>query len=131
MGLKKNILYSSVLTTANYVFPLLVYPYVSRVLGVTNIGICNFVDSIIHYFILFSMMGVTIMGTREIAASRANSDSLDSKFSSIIALNGITTLIALIILIIATLSVPQLWENRHMMVYGGCLLYTSPSPRDS
>lgn len=118
MGLKKNILYSSVLTTANYVFPLLVYPYVSRVLGVTNIGICNFVDSIIHYFILFSMMGVTIMGTREIAASRANSDSLDSKFSSIIALNGITTLIALIILIIATLSVPQLWENRHMMVYG-------------
>lgn len=125
MGLKKNILYSSVLTTANYVFPLLVYPYVSRVLGVTNIGICNFVDSIIHYFILFSMMGVTIMGTREIAASRANSDSLDSKFSSIIALNGITTLIALIILIIATLSVPQLWENRHMMVYGGVKLISN------
>lgn len=125
MGLKKNILYSSILTTANYIFPLLVYPYVSRVLGVTNIGICNFVDSIIHYFILFSMMGVTIMGTREIAASKANSSSLDSKFSSIIALNAITTFIALIALAIATITIPQLWDNRHMMLYGGVKLFSN------
>ena len=125
MGVKKNILYSSILTTANYIFPLLVYPYVSRVLGVTNIGICNFIDSIIHYFILFSMMGVTIMGTREIAASKANSLSLDSKFSSIIALNGITTLLALVALIIATIFVPQLWENKQMMIYGGVKLISN------
>lgn len=125
MGVKKNILYSSILTTANYIFPLLVYPYVSRVLGVTNIGICNFIDSIIHYFILFSMMGVTIMGTREIAASKANSLSLDSKFSSIIALNGITTLLALVSLIVATIFVPQLWENKQMMIYGGVKLISN------
>ena len=56
MSIKKNILYSSVLTVSNFLFPLLVYPYISRVLGATNIGICNFVDSIINYFILFSMM---------------------------------------------------------------------------
>ena len=64
MGVKKNFLYSAILTISNYIFPLLTYPYVSRVLGVTNIGICNFVDSIINYFILFSMMGVSIFGIR-------------------------------------------------------------------
>ena len=47
--LKKNFFYSALLTVANYVFPLLTYPYVSRVLGVTNIGICNYVDGIINY----------------------------------------------------------------------------------
>ena len=125
MGVKKNILYSSVLTTANYIFPLLVYPYVSRVLGVTNIGICNFIDSIIQYFILFSMMGVTIMGTREIAASKADSSSLDGKFSSIIVLNGITTLLALVTLIIVTIFIPQLWENKQMMIYGGVKLISN------
>ena len=45
-SIKKNFLYSSILTTANYLFPFLTYPYVARVLGVTNVGICNFVDSI-------------------------------------------------------------------------------------
>ena len=65
--IKKNFFYSSILTTANYIFPFLTYPYVSRVLGVNNIGICNFVDSIINYFILFSMMGISIVGIREIA----------------------------------------------------------------
>ena len=49
-SIKKNFFYSSILTTANYIFPLLTFPYASRVLGVTNIGIVNFVDSIIHYF---------------------------------------------------------------------------------
>ena len=52
-SLKKNFLYSSLLTSANYIFPLIVYPYVSRVLGVNNIGLCNFIDSIINYFTLF------------------------------------------------------------------------------
>ena len=65
--LKRNVFYNSVLTLANYVFPLIVFPYVSRVLGVGNIGICNFVDSILQWFILFSMMGINIVGNREIA----------------------------------------------------------------
>ena len=50
---KRNFVYNGILTLSNYIFPLIVYPYVSRVLGVSNIGICNFVDSIVHWFILF------------------------------------------------------------------------------
>ena len=71
-SVKKNFVYSSILTVSNYIFPLLTYPYVSRVLGVTNIGICNYVDSIINYFILFSMMGISVTGIREIAAHKNN-----------------------------------------------------------
>ena len=33
MSLRKNFIYSSILTVSTYLFPLLVYPYVSRVLG--------------------------------------------------------------------------------------------------
>ena len=49
MGLKKNILYSGFLTTSLYIFHFITYPYVSRVLGVTNVGICNYVQSIVQY----------------------------------------------------------------------------------
>lgn len=57
MSIKKNFVYSSILTVSNYLFPLLTFPYISRVLGVTNIGICNYVDSIITYFVFFSYGG--------------------------------------------------------------------------
>lgn len=117
-SVKKNFLYSSVLTTANYIFPLLTYPYVSRVLGVTNIGICNFVDSIINYFVLFSMMGISTVGIREVAINKNNPDKLKSTFSSLLTLNAITTIIGIIALAIATITVPKLQENSELMFFG-------------
>lgn len=124
-NIKKNFLYSSFLTTANYIFPLLTYPYVSRVLGVTNIGICNFVDSIIQYFILFSMMGINIVGIREIAACNGNRHKLSKAFNSLFWLNTITTIIALIILSIAVVTVNQLREHWDMMAVGAMKLLTN------
>ena len=52
MSVRRNFIYNLILTFSSYLFPLLTYPYVSRVLGVIGIGTCNFVDSIIDYFIL-------------------------------------------------------------------------------
>ena len=100
MGIKRNFFFSSILTTANYIFPLIIFPYISRVLGVNNIGICNFVDSIINYFILFSMMGLSITGIREIAKVKKDKSILQQTFSSLFVLNLISTSIALILLII-------------------------------
>ena len=118
MGLKKNVIFSVILTSSNYIFPLLVYPYVARVLGVTNIGICNFVDNIINYFILISMMGINIMGNRQIASDRARGISLDKSFSSLFSLNLITTLIAVICLVTVTLTIKDLRENNQLMWFG-------------
>lgn len=118
VSIKKNFLYSSVLTVSNYLFPFLTYPYVSRVLGVTNIGICNFVDSIINYFVLLSMMGISILGIREIAGAKNDVIKLNRTFSSLFLLNSVTTAIALVAVVIAIYTVPQLYEHRELMVIG-------------
>ena len=52
MSIKRNFAYSGFLTMAGYVFPLITYPYVSRVLGVTNIGKCNFMTGIYKQLLL-------------------------------------------------------------------------------
>lgn len=117
-SVKKNFVYSSILTVSNYIFPLLTYPYISRVLGVTNIGICNYVDSIINYFILFSMMGISVTGIREIAAHKNNQSELNSVFTSLVLLNGIFTLGALVILLIAMYTVPGLYDYRTLLWVG-------------
>ena len=118
VSIKRNFVYSSVLTTANYIFPLLTYPYASRVLGVDRIGICNFVDSIINYFILFSVMGIGIIGIREIARSKDNKEDLNKTFSSLFLLNTISTSLVLIVLIGAIFLVPKLQAYKDMMWIG-------------
>ena len=78
-SLKRNIFYNSLLTTANYLFPLITFPYISRVLGVTNIGICGFVDSIIIYYSLFAMMGIRAVAIREIAGVKNDKEKSKEK----------------------------------------------------
>lgn len=124
-SLKKNFFYSGFLTTANYIFPLLTYPYVSRVLGVTNIGLCNFVDSIVNYFILFSMMGINIVGIREVAACKGNRQKLSNVFNGLLWLNTITTIIALVVLVVTVIMIEQLREHWDLMVVGAIKLATN------
>ena len=116
--IKKNFFYSSILTTANYIFPFLTYPYVSRVLGVNNIGICNFVDSIINYFILFSMMGISIVGIREIAKSKNDKKQLNRTFSSLFLINTISTSIVLVVLCISIYTVPKFYAYKELLFLG-------------
>ena len=117
-SLKKNFFYSALLTVANYVFPLITYPYVSRVLGVTGIGICNFVDNIVNWFIVFSTMGIFVIGVREIAAVRSGAQERSEVFSSLLALNGLMTLAAAMVLTLAIFIVPKLAAYRTLLFLG-------------
>lgn len=122
VSIKKNFLYSCLLTAANYIFPFITYPYVSRVLGVTNIGICNFVDSIINYYVLFAMMGIGVVGIREIASNKNDREKLNQTFNSLFLLNFVTTSIMLIGLIASIYLVPKLYEHRELMWFGALKL---------
>lgn len=118
VSLKKNFVYSSILTASNFIFPLLIYPYITRVLGVSNIGLCDFVDSIINYFTLFSMMGIAIVGTREIAKAKEDAERLGKVFSSLFLLNLTTTLIAELLLLAAYMLTEALREYPLLMMLG-------------
>lgn len=114
-SIKKNFVYSSILTVSNYIFPLLTYPYISRVLGVSNIGVCNFIDSIINYFILFSMLGMSVVGIREIASTKENHNKLNKTFSELFVFSGITTIFATILLILAMFIIPSLQQYKLLL----------------
>lgn len=117
-SIKKNFLYNSILTTANYIFPILVFPYVSRVLGVTNIGICNFADSIIQNFILISMLGIPIVGIREIVAAKKDRIKLNRIYSSIFYINALLTAAAVAILLCCTYLIDDLFRYKELMFVG-------------
>ncbi len=117
-SLKNNIFYSILLVLANYVFPFLTYPYVSRVLGVTGIGAYNFVDSVINYFILFSSLGINTLGVREISKCKGDPDALARTFSNLLIVNLALTGLMLLVLVVSTMTVPQLSAHKELMYIG-------------
>lgn len=126
MGIKRNILYSTFLTGANLIFPFITYPYISRVLGVEKIGICNFALGFINYFMLFAMMGITTIGIREIAQCRSDKDRMSKVFSSIFFLNLISSLIVSLVYLIVILLLPSLQQYRTLLLIGALqLLFAS------
>lgn len=118
MGIKRNFFFNSILTVAGYIFPILVFPYVSRVLGVNNIGICNFVDGIINYYILFATLGVSSVGIREIAKYDYDTEKMSTIFSTLLFISAISTIIVSLVLIITIYTIPQFYPYKEMLWIG-------------
>ena len=63
----KNYIYNTLYQILVLIAPLITTPYISRILGVTNIGIYQYSQSIASYFVLMGAVGTTLYGQREIA----------------------------------------------------------------
>lgn len=118
MGVKKNFGYNLILTGCNYIFPLIIFPYISRVLGVEQIGVCNFVDGIINYFILFSMLGIGSFGVREIARCGSDINQRSIVFSNLVFINFILTALSVASLVVCTYTIPKLLPYKEFLLVG-------------
>ena len=99
-SLKKNALLNMIKTVSSILFPLITFPYVSRVLMPENVGKVNFASSFISYFSLIASLGITTYAIRECSANKKNKEELSKIASQIFSINMYTTLIAYILLIL-------------------------------
>lgn len=72
-------------------FPLITFPYASRALGVSNIGLVNYANSIISYFILFACLGINAYSIREGAKIRDDKEKSKDFVSQMFSLSLIST----------------------------------------
>ncbi|MCM1311418.1 MAG: oligosaccharide flippase family protein [Bacteroides sp.] len=117
--IKKNIVYSTILTFSTYLVPLFVFPYISRVLGPAYIGAIDTVEYIIDFCVLCSMMGLTTFGIREIAKNRDNPVFLRQTFTNLFFLNVVTTIIILLLLGILMVCSSFFAERKTLLFIGG------------
>lgn len=66
-SIKKNYIFNASYQILLLIAPLVVAPYLSRVLQADGVGTASFVESIVSYFTLFATMGITLYGQREIS----------------------------------------------------------------
>lgn len=87
----------------NLLFPLVTFPYVSRILSVEGIGIYNFSSTYVSYFILIAGLGVSTYAVREGAKYRNNKKEIDQFSSEVFSINILSTIVAYILLWISLL----------------------------
>lgn len=103
----KNFIFNAVYQLLIYVFPLITIPYVSRVLGVNNIGIYSYTYSIVYIFMLLAQLGINNYGNREIARHRDDIIERSRLFLSIYTFQIITCFIMIVGYCLFLLSVEQ------------------------
>lgn len=89
-----NALLNSIRSILNILFPIITFPYVSRVLKVRGIGIYNFSNSIVSYFLLVAALGISTYAIREGAKLRDNKRKISKFVSEVFTINLCSTLIS-------------------------------------
>ena len=106
-SLKLNGILIVIRQTCNIAFPLILIPYVSRVLGNDNYGKYSFAYSVVSYFVLTAMLGIDTYAIREGSKIRDDRNKEIKFASEITTLNLVSCLASYILLILITFIVPR------------------------
>lgn len=120
--MKKNIIYNFLLTGSNLLFPLLTFPYLSRILGVQGMGICNFIISYGQNYLIIAALGIPVYGIREIAKVGEDKIKRSKLFFEILTLHFLFTCFLLILYVISIFTYHDLLEYKYLAFLGGSLI---------
>ena len=98
--LANNYLSLLVLQAANYLLPLLILPFLVRVLGTDKFGLVMFAQSLAVFLTVFVDFGFNLSGTREISLARDDKNKLSEIFNAIMIVKLLLIVVAFGILCI-------------------------------
>lgn len=110
-SIKINFVFNLINTVTSLLFPLITFPYISRILLPEGIGIVNFYQSIIQYIVLFSSLGIPMYAIRETAKYRDDSRKCSITTLEILSLHFILTIIGYLIVFVLCSTVAEVKEN--------------------
>ena len=112
MKVIKNYLYNLSYQILIIILPVITIPYVTRIFTSEDLGNYGFYNSIVSYFALFSMLGIGIYGTKQIAAA----NDVSSTFWNIYVIQLISSALAIFVYLIVVFSIPQMGGVIPLMV---------------
>lgn len=89
-SVKLNLILNAIRLFMGMALPVFVFPYVSRILGPSNIGKVDFATSIVNYFVLFAALGIPTYGMREVAKVREDKELLSKTVFELILILVVT-----------------------------------------
>lgn len=124
-SVKFNVIMNMILTSSSFIFPLVTVPYVSRVLGPSGTGIVAWIQTLINYFALVSVLGITTYGVRACAQVRDNREELSATVQELAIILMVSTAIAYAIYMVSIFFIPKTKENIALALIFGLGIWLS------
>ena len=115
-SLKLNFIMNAILTMSSFIFPLITFPYVSRILQPAGNGKVNFMLSVVTYFNMFAQLGIPTYGIRACAAVRDDHEKLTRTVHELLFINVMTTILTYIVFAFAVMLVPRLQQDKALAI---------------
>lgn len=115
-SIKINFIMNALLTISASIFPLITFPYVSRILGPSGTGNVSFATSIVTYFSLFAQLGIPTYGIRATARVRDDKKLLSKTVQEIFIINVVMSIATYIVFFIVLNCVPQMNTDRLLFI---------------
>lgn len=115
-SLKLNFIMNAVLTMSSFLFPLISFPYVSRILGPEGTGRVDFATSLIAYFLMFAQLGIPTYGVRACAKVRDDKHLLTKTAQEMLIINLVMSVLAYAVLALGLIFVPRLRQDRLLYI---------------
>ena len=125
-SVKFNFIMNFILTASNFIFPLITFPYVSRILGVSGTGKVSFAISVVSYFTMVAALGIPTYGIRTTAKVRDDQEKLNRTTQEILSIHLFMMLLVSIVYILAILFVPRFQSDRTLFLVVGVSILLDP-----
>lgn len=106
---------NAVLTMSNIIFPLITFPYVSRILMPEGMGKISFATSIVAYFSMFAQLGIPTYGIRTCARIRDDREKLSKTVAELLIINSVTLAVSYAIFFACLGLIPK-FRNEGMLL---------------
>ncbi len=100
----------------NYLFPLLLIPYIVRIIGPAKYGAFAFATAVAGYFAMLADWGISLYAPREIAIHREEPQELSHLLSSIIYLRALSVLFLSLAFIAAVMLVGKFRQEKTLFL---------------
>ena len=104
-SIKINAVFSMIQAISSVVFPLITFPYISRIFGVEQLGKYNYAKNFVEIFATIAMLGIPTYGQREGAKVRDDRKELSKLMSELFSLSMLANVVAMFALYLAVFVV--------------------------
>jgi O-antigen/teichoic acid export membrane protein len=120
--MRKNFFYNITFSIANILFPIISFPYASRILGPAGIGKVQMAFSLAQYFSLIAALGVPVYGIQKIAKVKLDRTKLYITLSELFILNSIASLLISGIYLCMILALPFFATSTAFYLIAGLMI---------
>lgn len=111
-----NFVMNFILSASQFLFPLITFPYISRVLLAEGSGKVTFASSVASYFLMAASLGIPTYGIRACAQVRNDRTQLSRTAQEIFFINVITTVLSTLAFLGCIFCVPRLQSDRTLFL---------------